>query len=115
MAAKGGLAGATGNETTVQTVEGPPQPVPARASTNAPHLRIVQSVDRDDSGTPPTRAERPSRKSPRSLTSEVLIDRSIQSRIGRMLRDVYCDVASEPVPDRFVELLEALAAQEEQQ
>jgi hypothetical protein len=29
-----------------------------------------------------------------------------------MLRDVYSDMAEEPVPNRFVKLLEALEAQE---
>jgi hypothetical protein len=43
-----------------------------------------------------------------------MLDRSIQGQIGRMLRDVFSDVASEPVPTRFIELLEALGTQEEQ-
>jgi hypothetical protein len=43
-----------------------------------------------------------------------MIDRAIQGQIGSMLRDVFADVASEPVPSRFVELLDALAAQEKQ-
>jgi hypothetical protein len=43
-----------------------------------------------------------------------MLDRSIQARIGLMLRDAFSGVAGEPVPARFIELLEALAAQEEQ-
>jgi hypothetical protein len=31
-----------------------------------------------------------------------------------MLRDVFADVAEDPVPDRFVKLLEALEAKEKQ-
>lgn len=40
------------------------------------------------------------------------LDRGLQGKIGRMLRDVYSDVAEEPVPERFVLLLEALEARE---
>ena len=47
-----------------------------------------------------------------SNKSRGLLDRSIQAQIGRMLRDVFSDLAEEPVPDRFVSLLEALEAQE---
>ena len=43
-----------------------------------------------------------------------MLDRSVQVQIGRMLRDVFADVAEEPVPDRFVKLLEALEAKEKQ-
>lgn len=42
------------------------------------------------------------------------LDRSIQVQIGRLLRDVFADVAEEPVPERFVMLLEALQAKEQQ-
>ncbi len=34
----------------------------------------------------------------------------IQSQIGKHLRAVYDDVVNEPVPDRFIELLEQLEA-----
>lgn len=40
------------------------------------------------------------------------LDRNLQGKIGRMLRDVYSDVSEEPVPERFVKLLEALEARE---
>lgn len=42
-----------------------------------------------------------------------LLDRTAQARIGQMLRHIFSDVAEEPVPDRFVKLLEALQAQED--
>lgn len=42
------------------------------------------------------------------------LDRSVQVQIGRLLRDVFADVAEEPVPERFVTLLEALQAKEQQ-
>jgi hypothetical protein len=42
------------------------------------------------------------------------LDRSVQVQIGRLLRDVFADVAEEPVPERFVMLLEALQSKEQQ-
>ena len=42
-----------------------------------------------------------------------MMDRTIQAQIGRMLRDVFADVAAEPVPARFVTLLAALEVKEE--
>jgi hypothetical protein len=41
-----------------------------------------------------------------------MVDRSAQAQIGRMLRDGFSDIAQEPVPPRFVRLLEALEAKE---
>ena len=41
-----------------------------------------------------------------------MLDRSQQAQLGKLLRSVFSDVAEEPVPDRFVKLLEALAARE---
>lgn len=49
------------------------------------------------------------------MTSErnaAMLDRALQARIGAMLREVFCDVADAPVPDRFVGLLQALAAKD---
>jgi Anti-sigma factor NepR len=37
-----------------------------------------------------------------------MLDRTVQAQIGRLLRDVFADVSSEPVPDRFVTLLAEL-------
>ena len=39
-------------------------------------------------------------------------DDGVQSAIGKRLRAYYDDVASEPVPDRFLSLLDALDAAE---
>jgi len=83
-----------------------------------PRLRIVHSADTPSFARPvesrPIR--RPVRSSPTgdSVKCEVMLDRAIQGQIGGMLRDVFCGVAGEPVPPRFVELLEALGAQEDQ-
>jgi anti-sigma factor NepR-like protein len=41
-----------------------------------------------------------------------MLDRELQGKIGRMLRDIFSDVAQEPVPERLVKLLEALEARE---
>jgi hypothetical protein len=39
-----------------------------------------------------------------------LLDRQIQAAIGRQLRMMYNDVASEPVPNKFLKLLDELAS-----
>ena len=41
-----------------------------------------------------------------------MLDRSLQAQLGRQLRSIFSDVASEPVPDRFIKLLEELEAKE---
>jgi hypothetical protein len=41
-----------------------------------------------------------------------MLDRTVQAQIGRLLRDVFADVAGEPVPERFVSLLAALESKE---
>ena len=53
--------------------------------------------------------QRPSydRKAPRGM-----LDRSLQAQLGRQLRSIYSDIASEPVPERFIKLLEELEAEE---
>ena len=45
-------------------------------------------------------------------TPRGMLDRSLQAQLGRQLRAVYSDIAEEPVPDRFVKLLEALEGRE---
>jgi hypothetical protein len=41
-----------------------------------------------------------------------MLDRSLQAQLGRQLRSIFSDIASEPVPARFVKLLEELEAKE---
>lgn len=41
-----------------------------------------------------------------------MLDRSLQAQLGRQLRAIFSDIANEPVPERFVRLLEALEAKE---
>jgi hypothetical protein len=59
---------------------------------------------------PPTMdSQRPphDRKPPRGM-----LDRSLQAQLGRQLRSIYSDIAGEPVPERFIKLLEELEARE---
>ncbi len=39
------------------------------------------------------------------------IDTDIQERLGEKLKEAYSDVINEPVPDRFLELLNQLSQQ----
>lgn len=78
---------------------------------NQPHLRIVYSADcvREPS------SQMPSQPPPRRPTQDGvggMLDRTVQAQIGRLLRDVFADVAAEPVPQRFIKLLAALDAKE---
>jgi hypothetical protein len=41
-------------------------------------------------------------------------ERLIHQRIGKKLNQVYADIAAEPVPDRFLELIEKLGAEPKQ-
>lgn len=41
-----------------------------------------------------------------------MLDRSLQAQLGRQLRAIFSDVAQEPVPERFIKLLEALESRE---
>lgn len=76
-------------------------------SPSQPQLRIVHSVDRVH--TPSTAKMPPSdRAIPDSEKPPAMLDRAVQVQIGRLLRDVFADVAEEPVPDRFVTLLAEL-------
>jgi hypothetical protein len=43
-----------------------------------------------------------------------MLDRMVQAQIGRLLRDVFTDVADEPVPDRFVMLLAELESKDKE-
>jgi hypothetical protein len=44
-----------------------------------------------------------------------MLDRSLQAQLGRQLRAIFSDVAEEPVPDRFIKLLEELETKEKGQ
>ena len=48
----------------------------------------------------------------REPTGSGMLDRSLQAKLGSQLRAIYSDVASEPVPERFIRLLAELEARE---
>jgi hypothetical protein len=54
-----------------------------------------------------TNAE-PPRSAAAVKTSPVRCKKQIQDQLGKQLRDFYQDVLTEPVPDRFIELLNKL-------
>ena len=77
-------------------------------------LRIVYDRDAQESAQrmrplPPTRPQPPTGTASQRRS---MLDRNLQVKIGRMLRDVFSDVVEEPVPERFRVLLEALEAKE---
>jgi hypothetical protein len=43
---------------------------------------------------------------------KLMMDKRLQEQLGRQLRAIFADVAEEPVPERFIRLLEALEAKE---
>lgn len=44
---------------------------------------------------------------------EPTLDRSVQDRIGSELRAMYSDLANQPIPQRFLELIEKLGSNAE--
>jgi len=66
--------------------------------------------DRDD---PQQKAEMKGQVAqPEKAAPGGMIERSLQAQLGRQLRTIFADVAQEPVPNRFVRLLEELEARE---
>jgi Anti-sigma factor NepR len=86
------------------------QQAKALGEPNQPHLRIVYSADRMRESSSYMQTQQPRR--PPSDGASGMLDRTVQAQIGRMLRDIFADVAAEPVPHRFVKLLAALDAKE---
>jgi len=80
------------------------------AGANQPLLRIVYCADRVREPSLDMNTASPRRPAPDR--SGGMLDRTVQAQIGRMLREIFVDVAAEPVPQRFVELLAALDAKE---
>lgn len=79
---------------------------------NQTHLRIVHNAEHPD--TPNSDMPPANRRSQAQATDRppAMLDRTVQAQIGRLLRDVFADVAAEPVPERFVTLLEQLETRE---
>ena len=55
-----------------------------------------------------TRSGPPSQRAKRT----VMLDRSLQERIGAILRESFADIEQEPLPDRLSKLMEALHREE---
>ena len=66
----------------------------------------------DQNDTTPTRGTKKACQAPgsrrRAPKSGASVQMQVQDHIGRQLRAVYDDLLSQPVPDRFLELLEQL-------
>lgn len=73
---------------------------------NKPHLAHSNN-DRDREG-----GMDPPRPSDLCAAPRGMLDRSLQAQLGRQLRAIFSDVAQEPVPERFIKLLEALEGRE---
>ncbi len=106
-----------GNPSDVEQPEPLKQQTKPSGSLTQPHLRIVHSADRLEAATSVDMSP-PQRNRPAPAPPPAMLDRTVQAQIGRMLRDVFSDIAGEPVPDRFVNLLaelERAEAKEESQ
>jgi hypothetical protein len=80
---------------------------PARTKKEKPHLACAKiDADRDAGPMEPRQA------SDLHNTSRGMLDRTLQAQLGRQLRAIFSDVAEEPVPERFIRLLEALEDRE---
>jgi hypothetical protein len=51
-------------------------------------------------------------RQPRDRQKQGFLDRTLQARIGTILRDSYSDIEQEPLPDRLQELIKALQDRE---
>jgi anti-sigma factor NepR-like protein len=71
-------------------------------------LRIVYNKDAQQGA----HTMNPRPPSPPADEPKATLDRELQTKIGRMLRDIFSDVAQEPIPERLVKLLEALGEKE---
>ena len=86
------------------------------AGANHPMLRIVHNADHayhaDRVREPLHHMHTPRHQLPAPDGPGGMLDRTVQAQIGRMLRDIFANVAAEPVPERFVALLAALDMKE---
>lgn len=49
---------------------------------------------------------------PPAVVEPAMVDRGLQAQLGQQLRALFDDIASEPVPDRLLKLLDELAGKE---
>ena len=78
---------------------------PAREYTAKRKLYVVRNENSHDNDARPAD----------NIKRRGMLDRTQQAQLGNLLRAIFSDVAEEPVPDRFVKLLEALEARERKQ
>ena len=86
------------------------QRIKSSGTLNQPHLRIVHSTEQVKA--PPADMPPPNSRRQASDRPPAMLDRTVQAQIGRLLRDVFADVAGEPVPERFIDLLAKLETTE---
>jgi hypothetical protein len=75
----------------------PDHTTPVNSTKEVPVLQNPHPLGTDDRGTDEA-----------STAEGAILDPELQAHIGRQLRTVYDGVLNEPVPDRFLKLLEAL-------
>jgi hypothetical protein len=88
---------------------------PKKMQTKKPRHAMSEdkpSIVANDSKRDTTMEEPPPGTSDLHNTPRGMLDRSLQAQLGRQLRAIFSDVAQEPVPDRFIKLLEDLEARE---
>jgi hypothetical protein len=112
------MSGKNGSPRHSAPVQGPDASAPqARKHERSDAARVPASEDKrhpaqnKDDPEPQSKMKREppaQEQSPRQGT----LDHSLQAQLGRQLRAIFSDIAEEPVPERFVKLLEALEAKE---
>jgi hypothetical protein len=103
----GGIYMAGKDECTQQTAPGGTSEVNEVAG--ALPVSQTQSTPTKDNSQPNMQTGQPS-EDPRKAVG--MLERSIQQRIGSILRDSFTDIEQEPLPERLAKLMEALRAQE---
>lgn len=86
------------------SADAPPSPAPAETAQEQPAHRggglvVVLSVPNEPSAKVETGE---------NVVSDRMLDRRTQAAIGQQLRTLYNDLATEPVPDHLLKLLETL-------
>jgi hypothetical protein len=79
----------------------------------APHTAVIAprrlQLVRNERGEASTRFGQPSQRAGKRT---VMLDRSLQERIGATLRESFADIEQEPLPERLSKLIEALHREE---
>lgn len=84
--------------------------MPAAAERN--DRRGVRAMAKKGKGQPASGDQAPARVA--GKVHPKILDRQMQSALGRHLRAVFDDVANAPVPDKFMKLLQELEDKEKQ-